>query len=127
MIKSEHSLADFVIPHITIEPSKLNKELHYDNPMYNFLLIADEGWMIYNDEHFKEYDEKLSVKGMHGYHSDNLNMHGIFYAYGPKFKKNMSIDTFELIHIYPIICDILDIEPYSEIDGKLEILKSIVK
>ena len=33
---------------------------------------------------------------------------------------------FELIHIYPLICNILDIEPYNDIDGDINILKEIL-
>ena len=93
---------------------------------YNFLLIADEGWMLYTQNFLKEYNGKLPVKGMHGYDSDSINMHAIFYAYGPQFKANMEIDTFELIHIYPMICKLLDSNPYKNIDGKLNVLQGIL-
>ena len=55
-----------------------------------------------------------------------MDMHGIFYAYGPMFNQNMKIDTFELIHIYPLLCEMLNIEPYEHIDGKLSVLKQIL-
>ena len=115
------------IPHVTITPSSDNNQLHYNNAMYDFLLIADEGWMMYTYNHLEQYNGKLPVKGMHGYNPDNINMHAIFYAYGPKFKREMQIDTFELIHIYPMLCEILGISPYENIDGKLEVLKPIFK
>ena len=35
-------------------------------------LIADEGWMLYKYNLLKEYDGKLPVNGMHGYHSDGF-------------------------------------------------------
>jgi len=127
ILTDDSSLIDFIIPNTTIVPSRLNKELHYDNSMYNFLLIADEGWMMYKDEHFKEYNGELPVKGMHGYLSDNMNMHAIFYAFGSSFKKSIQIDTFELIHIYPMICELLGINPYQDIDGKLDVLNPILK
>jgi len=127
ILTDDSSLIDFIIPNTTIVPSRLNKELHYDNSMYNFLLIADEGWMMYKDEHFKEYNGELPVKGMHGYLSDNMNMHAIFYAFGSSFKKSIQIDTFELIHIYPMICKLLGINPYQDIDGKLDVLNPILK
>ena len=126
-ILSNKSLIDLVIPHASIVSSKLNKEIHYDNSMYDYLLIADEGWLMYTDDQLKKYQGKLPVKGMHGYHSDSINMHAIFYAYGSSFKKSMEIDTFELIHIYPILCKILEIDPYYDIDGKLNVLKPILK
>ena len=83
------------------------------------LLIADEGWMMYTYNHLKEYNGKLPVKGMHGYSPDNMNMHAIFYAYGPLIKNGLNIDTFELIHIYPMLCKLLNISPYKDIDGDL--------
>ena len=63
---------------------------------------------------------------MHGYDSNSMNMHAIFYAYGPQFKSNMQIDTFELIHIYPMLCELLNIKPYKDIDGKLSILEKVL-
>ena len=127
VLTDDKSLIDFAIPNVTIVPSRLNKELHYDNSIYDFLFIADEGWMMYLNKHLNEYDENLPVKGMHGYHSDNINMHAIFYAYGPSFNQSMQIDTFELIHIYPLLCELLDINADENIDGKLDVLKSILR
>ena len=127
ILTDDNSLIDFVIPNTTIVSSRLNKELHYDNSMYNFLLIADEGWMMYKNEHLTEYNDELPVKGMHGYLPDSMNMHAIFYAFGSSFKKSIQIDTFELIHIYPMICELLGINPYQDIDGKLDVLKPILK
>ena len=115
------------IPNVKVVSSLENNNLNYNNPIYDFLLIADEGWMMYTNDHLEEYDGKLPIKGMHGYNPDNMNMHAIFYAYGPRFKKAMEIDTFELIHIYPILCELLEISPYKDIDGRLEVLKPILK
>ena len=114
------------IPHVKIETSKNNKELHYHNPMFDFILVADEGWMMYSDDDIQKYNNKLPVVGMHGYDSNSMNMHAIFYAYGPKIKKSLKIDTFELIHIYPLLCELLGIEPHGNIDGKLSVLKHIL-
>ena len=114
------------IPHVKIVPSKNNSILHYDNPLYDYLLIADEGWLMYKTKDFLNYNNSLPVKGMHGYNADSMNMHSIFYAFGPKIRSGLSIDTFELIHIYPLLCDLLQIDPYHDIDGKLEILKPIL-
>ena len=115
------------IPHVSIVSSKNNNELHYHNSKYDFLLIADEGWMLYQDKHVDKYKGILPVKGMHGYDSDSMNMHAIFYAYGPKFLNGIKIDTFELIHIYPMLCKLLDIVPYDDVDGTLEVLMPALK
>ena len=90
----------------------------------DFFLLADSGWMMYTEKDITP--EGLTVSGMHGYNPDNISMHGIFYAYGPSFKTNFNLESFELIHIYPLICNILDIEPYNDIDGDINILKEIL-
>ena len=100
--------------------------MHYKNDNFpDLLLVANESWLINVNEDLK--DSFFNLKGMHGYYPENINMHGIFYAYGSRFKKDIFIDTFELIHIYPLLCEILGISSYKDIDGKLEILKSILK
>ena len=120
-------ILDINIPHVQLKPSIKNNQLHYHNPFYDFLLIADEGWMMYSNKDIEKYNGKLPVKGMHGYDASSMNMHAIFYAYGPKFKSGFAIDTFELIHVYPILCELLGIKPYENIDGSLKVLQPILK
>tara|TARA_B100000945_G_C20410682_1_gene612407 strand:+ start:104 stop:1297 length:1194 start_codon:yes stop_codon:yes gene_type:complete len=121
------SINEFNIPNVSMVSSRNNNNLNYHNPLYDYLLIADEGWMMYKNNHIEEYNGKLPVKGMHGYDSDYMNMHAIFYAYGSRFKENYKIETFELIHIYPLLCELLGVNPNANIDGDLKILKSILK
>ena len=90
----------------------------------DFLLVANEGWFISMDSKLK-VDFKL--KGMHGYDPQLLNMQAIFYAYGPSFKKNYKIESFENIHIYPLLCKLLEIEPSEYIDGNIRYLNSVIK
>ena len=87
-------------------------------------LLAEPGWMIYDGK--ENYQDGLPVKGMHGYAPEHMDMHGIFYAYGPMFNKNIQIDTFELIHIYPMLCKLLGIDSYEDIDGNLDVLNHIL-
>ena len=54
-------------------------------------------------------------------------MHGIFHANGPIFKEGLEIDTFELVHIYPLLCEILNISPHIDHEGSIEVLKGILK
>ena len=122
-----YKISNITIPHAKIVSAVKNEKLHYNNTMYDFLLLADEGWMLYSNKDIEKYGGKLPVKGMHGYESNSMNMHAIFYAYGPKFSSGLEIDTFELIHIYPMLCKLLDINPYEDINGSLEILNPILK
>ena len=125
--EANFSINEFNIPNVSMVSSRNNNNLNYHNSLYDYLLIADEGWMMYKNNHIEEYSGKLPVKGMHGYDSNYMNMHAIFYAYGSRFKENYKIETFELIHIYPLLCELLGVNPNDNIDGDLKILKSILK
>ena len=77
-------------------------------------IVADSAYtIVFND------GELSYLKGNHGYDNENLNMHAIFYAIGPNFKSNYSHPTFDNIDIYPLIAEILQIDP-AKVDGKLE-------
>ena len=39
-------------------------------------------------------------------------MHPFFISHGSFFKKNFTAKPFNIVDIYPLICHILDIEPY---------------
>lgn len=68
------------------------------------------------------------TRGEHGFDPhETKDLHTIFYAEGPSFKQNTTIDTFENVHIYPLIAEILGIRDLPEIDGKLEVLEPILK
>jgi hypothetical protein len=62
----------------------------------------------------------------HGYDpaiTDACNL----YAWGPAFKSNYKIRGFENIHIYPLITQILQLKITEPVDGKLNVLKPILK
>ena len=90
----------------------------------DLVLVADEGWLI------STKGEKYKSNGTHGYDPAVKNMHGIFYAMGPNIKSNYKIGTFENIHVYPLICELLGIKPYANApdapEGKLEVLEEIL-
>jgi len=53
----------------------------------------------------------LHVPGDHGYDNSLPDMHPIFIAHGPVFKKAYKADPFESVDLYPLLCHLLDIEP----------------
>ena len=66
--------------------------------------------------------------GMHGYDPDtNPEMGTIFIANGPNFKQGVTIPAFRNIHVFPVLVDILGLPMPEDIDGKLEVLKPILK
>lgn len=65
--------------------------------------------------------------GAHGFDPDMKKMHATFYAWGPDFKNGLTIHTFENIHVYPLVCKLLGLTVDQKIDGKLKVLKRILK
>jgi len=100
----------------------LPERLHYGtNPRcLDFVVLADSSWSLVPDS------SKRVGNGAHGFDNANSDMHAIFYAYGPAFKVNYVSPTFENVDIYPLICEILGLEPAS-VDGKLEHVNGLLK
>ena len=97
----------------------LNYHFQHRDRTPDLLLLADEGFSLC-------YKPVKISKGNHGYSPSIKNMHGIFLAYGNSFKQNFRIDSFENIHIYPLISELFKIPYAHQIDGNLNVLKSIL-
>ena len=76
---------------------------------------------------FLEKGKKTSV-GKHGYDPRIVpEMKDTFYAWGPEFKNNMVIDEFANVNVYPLVAEILGLKIDHPVDGKLKVLKEILK
>ncbi|SUX47853.1 alkaline phosphatase family protein [Chryseobacterium indoltheticum] len=76
---------------------------------------------------FLEKDKRTSV-GKHGYNPKIVpEMNATFLAWGSEFKNNLVIDQFENINVYPLVAEILGLKIIEPIDGKIKVLKKIVK
>ena len=117
---------DFVEFMDVYEKEKIPKKYHYTNDdCPDFLLVAHNGWFITDDKNSTKVGNTLN--GMHGYDPRYTDTHGIFYAMGPSFNRNQKVDSFENIHVYPIICKILGIPEYDNIDGDINKIKTIFR
>jgi alkaline phosphatase D len=121
-----------MIPHLNVyKKEEIPERYHFKNHyrIKDVLLVADEGWYILGKKYYGA--DKLSLKflqgGTHGYDNELRSMHALFVADGPAFKDGYSRPTVENIHIYPLIAEILGLIPYDKIDGKLELIKDILK
>ena len=90
------------------------------------ILIADMGWTLVTNDLEKKLINR-TIGGNHGYDNFHLDMHGIFYATGPAFKKGYRCGTIRNIDIYPLLCKIFNIFPRQNIDGKLERIEFILR
>lgn len=96
--------------------------LHYgSNPrIFPIVVLADSGYC------FTWGNKKPENRGAHGYDPRNTDMHGIFYAIGPHFKKKYVKESFENIQVYSIICMLLKIEAARN-DGDLKIVEDMLR
>ena len=106
----------------TWKTGELPERLHYgnNNRTLDLVVVADSSWSV------ELSHDKNVGNGAHGYDNDNLDMHAIFYAYGPAFKANYISETFNNIDIYPMICEILHLSP-APVDGNLENVRQLLK
>lgn len=52
-------------------------------------------------------------------------MKTFFRAFGPNFKKNFLSEPFDSIHIYPLMCKLLEIEPAPH-NGSLSVTENLL-
>lgn len=104
---------------------KIPSKYHYGkrddryNRIGDIVLMADTPYYFSN---------KRPSPGTHGYNAyDTPEMGAVFMAWGPNFKKGLNIPAFENIHIYPLLAKILGLRYVHPIDGRLEVLKDILR
>ena len=98
--------------------------LHYGtNPRVMEIVATPE---LHWSAGWGEVTDPYSVGGTHGYDPHYKDMHAIFYAMGPAFKKGYVHPTVENVNIYPLLAEILGLKP-APTDGKLENVSRMLK
>ncbi|MCH7611976.1 MAG: alkaline phosphatase family protein [Candidatus Marinimicrobia bacterium] len=119
-------------PHMSVYKKKeIPDRYHFKNHyrIKDVLMVADEGWYILDKKYFgaDKWSLKFLKGGTHGYDNELRSMHAIFLADGPAFKDGYKRPTFENIHVYPLITEILGLTSYEMIDGRLEEVQDLLK
>lgn len=100
-------------------PGRLN---YGTNPRcLDLVVCADSAWRIEG----RRGEGRKPSYGDHGYDNRNTDMHAIFYATGPAFKKGHLHPTFNNVDLYPLMAHILGLTP-AEVDGKFENVKGML-
>jgi len=96
--------------------NELPVHLHYGTHLRipEILLVADPGWTA-----GLRPEPRGDTRGDHGYDWRCRDMHSIFYAEGPAFKKGFSVDTLYNVDIYNIVTGVLGLVPAPN-DGNPE-------
>lgn len=97
------------------KPAGIPAYLNYgsDPRIGDVVVVADSAWSINMKKTKRAY-----TGGTHGYDIRNTDIHAIFYASGPAFKQNYLHPSFQNVHIYPLLAQLLGIIP-AKSDGDL--------
>jgi len=84
----------------------------------------DVGWTV------KKSDASVRpghwVRGSHGWPPQKAKLYSILFAQGPAFKVDYEIEPFSILDLYPMMCDLLGIEPRPN-NGSMAIVKKMYK
>ncbi len=100
---------------------EIPEHLHYgtSSRFPGIVVIADSGWSIGTLDETSGY-----TGGAHGYDHAFSDMHTIFYAEGPAFKKEITVAAFSNVEVYGIIAHVLGLDPAAT-DGDLSNISDI--
>ena len=100
------------------------ERLHYsDDPRVgDIVVIMEPEWTVL-------LPEWLPSRGgyTHGWDNQTPEMGAIFLARGPGISGGQRIPAFESVHVYPLVTHVLGLEANPEADGKLGVLRSILR
>ncbi len=101
-------------------PARLN---YGSNPrIEQIVILADSTWSVGWGKPRGSY----YTGGAHGWDNAKKDMHTIFYAMGPAFKKGHQHTPIEVVDLYPLITQIMGLEP-AEVDGKVERVEGMLR
>lgn len=111
--------------------SEIPERLHYQaSPrIAPIVCSADEGWFMTQRERYeaqKKREDFGRLKGAHGYDNKYASMRAIFIGHGRAFKKGKTVEPFENIHVYELMCKILGLTPAKN-DGSFERVKAVLR
>lgn len=120
--------------HMTILlKEQLPPHLHYLNNgrIAPIIAIADFQYALWTSDL-----DRYVIKGQHGYDANEPDMHAIFYAHGPAFKKGkdmtanstipFTLPAFQNIEVYNVLARALGVDPAPN-NGTLPVLPSIAQ
>ncbi len=107
--------------------TEMPEHLHYGakddslNRIGDILLLAEHP-KVFN------FSSRPPAPGHHGYDPAKVkDMHAVFYAWGPAFKEHLKVSSFENVHVYPLVAQILGLPYTHPIDGSANLANLILK
>ena len=111
------------VPHLKIwRKQNVPMQLHFGNNarIGDLVVLADSAYALSWE------GDKTDNGGAHGYDPANTDIHGIFYASGPAFKKGYVTPSFANIHLYAMFAAILHLKAAPN-DGNIRKVKRMLR
>ena len=86
--------------------------------------LAERGWMVETSAQIDKY-KTTPMRGEHGYDPDDPEMGALFIASGPAFRRGLTIQPFPNVDVYPLVAQLLGVEPRLN-DGRMADLQPIL-
>jgi predicted AlkP superfamily pyrophosphatase or phosphodiesterase len=99
---------------------------HYSTVDDRFNRIGDIFIVPQYPKVLSSYDNRINP-GAHGFDPAIKKMHATFYAWGPQIKTGKKIGSFENVHVYPLVCQLLGLTYTEQIDGDPKVLEKIIR
>ena len=115
-------------PHLHVyQKSEIPERFHYraHRRIPPLIGLADEGWSIATRAYYARNPARFDG-GNHGYDNQLRSMWGIFLARGPAFRRDLRIPPVENIHLYDLLCTILQVTPEPN-DGNFSLARQVLK
>jgi predicted AlkP superfamily pyrophosphatase or phosphodiesterase len=107
--------------------TEMPEHLHYGAKGDSLNRIGDILLLARHPKVFS-FSSRPPAPGHHGYDPASVkDMHSVFYAWGPAFKESMKITSFENIHVYPLVAQLLGLPYTHTIDGTSGLAELILK
>ncbi|OPJ73677.1 ectonucleotide pyrophosphatase/phosphodiesterase family member 5 [Patagioenas fasciata monilis] len=109
-------------PNMTVyKKEQIPERLHYkhNSKIQPILAVADKGWEIIQNK------SDGFQPGNHGYDNIIPEMHPIFLAVGPAFRKNATKEAMNATDLYPLLCHLLGINALPN-NGSFNAVKDLL-
>ena len=104
---------------------QMPRRFHYGTHptrLTNIIVIPETGWTL----DYAAEARPVRKRGTHGFDNRDRDMHMVFYASGPAFRKGYRQGSFQNQNMYLILCRLLGIEPAPN-DGEWKDVKRMFR
>ncbi|MCC5937881.1 MAG: alkaline phosphatase family protein [Lunatimonas sp.] len=113
------------------DPGFYTPNAPYTTRLGDLLVVPDLGFYLATGADMVRYQNRAAMFttdtfGEHGFSPEFREMHGIFYAWGSKVKPGLQIPAFQNVHVYPLVCHLLGLDPPAGVQGELRVLQGIL-